>query len=573
MEPRNELINEEIINQMKKGDFEFLKYVKDSEGKVVVRELYSLFYEIYQNSILINFTKKSPITIKNYDHYIKNFINIYGTLNVYLKDELFFLYFHMTNENNPIKNIHEIHFRNMKYFIDKKYFKFLMDQNKDLFFKSLFLIVKEINLNYAEDRKILEILSKNVEDAFFKSICRVLLGNNLFDDSLLLSKKNLSYFSELGEKVNIILEVVDDETKRIASKAIGINGKESSEHLRESNIQRIINNYKSEEYIDKLAQELLENYNILKEETSFKSDIFDIIFPKDVKDMVRVITLCAHKTKDVEFQLFLEEILETYYFTDIIESIEKFNQFLNTGLILSEYDLLINHFLLTNANVFKFTFPSLYSKMNDEFKLHFENLNLFIIKSKHFLNVKYKFFDLLKKEISGKFFLNGNDLSYEFKYVLENITFKIEFKYENITELIDLDLSIEEYLIELTNEKSFYYNYLRNVNEPITIKESKKEIKKFTSTFGSPKSVMLLKQMVKKSNKITSIVEQWKELVDKFMESINECGICYFKELNDKASSMNCKRCNMFYHKDCFYQWVKKTKKIECAMCKYDIVE
>lgn len=574
------LEKKEIIHQINLHNYKILLEITEDQIEEASKEIHSSFFDHFEKTLLIKFTTKRG------EGNINSFLEAYDLFPSFLKEEFFYLYFILSEEKN-VTFLNSC-FGKMKYFIDKKYFLFLYEKNECLFLESLFSLLGELNLVYQEDRNILEALLF-VDDSFFLAVANFLLKKStFFDENLLLNKKNLHFFSFLGEKKEDFLKNVDEETFCIVKKFLENKenedlhfNDEKNEEKKEENV-KLISLYEDKERIEKIKEDLYSGFLILKNETFFAEPIFDAAFPKGVIDFAKVITLCAYESKDLEFQFFLEEILEKKYFLKMKTSFEKFNSFLKgKNAILKEEDLLTNYFILSNMNLFKFTFPNLFSQMKNEFILCFENLELFFEKSKHVYEKKKekKVINFIKEEIKAKCFVNKTNLSYEFKYSLENINFKMEFFFENINECQELTLDFEEFLTEVSNFKSFFWEYLRQKNTfrmETSLEEGrtrKYDQKRFTSTYGSAKTIFLLNSWLKKSNKVGCIINKWKEMVDKFVMSVNECAICYLKELNDKVSSMRCKQCNMFYHKDCFYQWMKKTKKMECAMCKFNVVE
>ncbi|RVD92400.1 zinc finger protein [Tubulinosema ratisbonensis] len=577
---QNTFENEDLILQIQNINYNSLINIKESQTDTVISELGSIFYDTYQEELNINFTHKRFLKEEKFLEHKKEFLSVYPKLPNFLKDFLFFFHFFLSQ--NVIFN--ESVYKKMKFFINKKYFHFLQQKNEKLFLENVFLIVNELNLIFNEDKLILETLAKIVSNEFFRNVCDVLLEKSFVNEFFLLSKGNLFYFNLLGNKKEIFLQKIDEESKEIVKKAMrnfsyDFNNTFNCEErsflsLENKDFIEICEIEENEYKIDTLIKKIYEDYMFLKEETFNNQDIFDVIFPKDTKYFLKLFTLAAYKVNDIDFQIFLEEMLERNYFVKIRNSLENFSDFLSeTTNFLSQEDIFTNFFLLTNSNLFKFTFPSIFHQMNDEFILHFTNLNLFYKNTKHYFSFKHNFTDLLKKELKEKYILNLNNIFYDHKYNLDEIIFKFELNYEKINELTDLKMNIQQFLSEIIKNKSFYYFYIKKeLKKDIFLPNLKEEIKRIVSNFGSPKSKIMLNQLIKKSNKIECMFNKWKELVDKFMESVNECAICYFKEFNDKVPKLNCKRCNVYYHQDCFYKWVNKTKVTECALCKHNVV-
>lgn len=62
----------------------------------------------------------------------------------------------------------------------------------------------------------------------------------------------------------------------------------------------------------------------------------------------------------------------------------------------------------------------------------------------------------------------------------------------------------------------------------------------------------------------------WKDNLDKELEGLDECAICYYviNSTSGELPKLPCKTCKKKFHSSCIHRWFKSSNKSECPLCK-----
>eukprot|EP01129_Flabellula_baltica_P012359 TRINITY_DN5575_c0_g1_i1.p1 TRINITY_DN5575_c0_g1~~TRINITY_DN5575_c0_g1_i1.p1 ORF type:complete len:1557 (+),score=293.84 TRINITY_DN5575_c0_g1_i1:275-4945(+) len=76
--------------------------------------------------------------------------------------------------------------------------------------------------------------------------------------------------------------------------------------------------------------------------------------------------------------------------------------------------------------------------------------------------------------------------------------------------------------------------------------------------------------LLTKNGSVLDAVLLWKDALDKHLEGVELCPICYavFHASDQSLPTLKCRTCNHKFHPSCMYQWFNTSHKNECPMCK-----
>ena len=81
---------------------------------------------------------------------------------------------------------------------------------------------------------------------------------------------------------------------------------------------------------------------------------------------------------------------------------------------------------------------------------------------------------------------------------------------------------------------------------------------------------MMKSLLFNQNNTIKNVLIMWKNNLDKELEGLDECAICYYV-INSNTGDLPklpCKTCKKKFHPSCIHKWFKTSNKSDCPLCK-----
>ncbi|KAL4503256.1 hypothetical protein ABPG72_000862 [Tetrahymena utriculariae] len=82
--------------------------------------------------------------------------------------------------------------------------------------------------------------------------------------------------------------------------------------------------------------------------------------------------------------------------------------------------------------------------------------------------------------------------------------------------------------------------------------------------------LMMKSLLFNQNNTIKNALLMWKDNLDKELEGLEECAICYYviNSTSGELPKLPCKTCKKKFHSSCIHKWFKSSNKSECPLCK-----